>query len=119
MTASSSGLEILPNEILFVIFRYFNARDLFRAFYNLNIRFNQLIQSFNELQLVFQVQTSADKGNIFPFYVYTLIVNSGIDVNLNHFPNIRRLKIDSIPNNSLSQSNLPYLEHLTLSHAGM
>ncbi|CAF4194336.1 unnamed protein product, partial [Adineta steineri] len=30
-----SRLECLPNEILMYIFQYFDARDLFRAFYNL------------------------------------------------------------------------------------
>jgi hypothetical protein len=114
--SSSFRLEILPNEILFIIFQYFNARDLFEAFYNLNSRFNQLIQSFNELQLVFQLNTSDVQDNIFPSYVYTLTVKPSINVNFNQFPNIRRLKIDTMPK---SQPNLPYLEHLTLSHTGM
>jgi hypothetical protein len=122
MNKNSSLLELFPNEILLVIFQYFDAQDLFRAFYNLNIRLNQLIQSFNELRLVFQMKTSDLKDNIFSSYVYTLIVQLDMDFNLSYYPNIHRLKLDSISKNELSQLNsntLPHLEHLALYHTGI
>ncbi len=122
MNGKPGRLELFPNEILVVIFQSFDAQDLFRAFYNLNIRFNQLIQSFNELRLVFQMTTSDVKDAIFPFYVYTLVVQPGINVNLSYFPNIHRLTLDSIPKKELSQldsNTLPHLEHSTLHHAGI
>ncbi|CAF0913140.1 unnamed protein product [Adineta steineri] len=36
-------LELLPNELLLNLFEYFNSFYLFRAFYNLNSRFNTLL----------------------------------------------------------------------------
>jgi len=93
---NSSRLELLPNEILLLFFQYFNAQDLFQAFYNLNNRFNQLIQSFNELHLVFQMKKTDYNDNIFSSYVYTLVIDYNIDVNLRHFPNIHHLKLDNI-----------------------
>jgi hypothetical protein len=119
---NSSRLELLPNEILLLLFQCFNAQDLFQAFYNLNNRFNQLIQSFNELHLVFQMKKTDYNDNIFSSYVYTLVIDYNIDVNLRYFPNIHHLKLDNISKNILSQLNsstLPDLEHLTLYHAGM
>ncbi|CAF3143152.1 unnamed protein product [Rotaria sp. Silwood2] len=37
------SLELLANEILLNLFEYFNGVDLFRAFYDLNSRFNRLL----------------------------------------------------------------------------
>ncbi|CAF1298591.1 unnamed protein product [Rotaria sordida] len=37
------NLELLPNEMFLTLFEYFNGIDLFRAFYNLNYRFNNLL----------------------------------------------------------------------------
>ena len=116
MYENLTRLEFLPNEILLKLFQYFNARDLFGAFYNLNTRINELIQSFDDLHLVFQMKQSGDEDNLFPFYVHTLVIDSNIDVCLNYFPNTRRLKMESVPKNILSQLNsniLPHLEHLT------
>jgi len=119
---NSSRLELLPNEILLLIFQYFNAEDLFQVFYNLNYRFNQLIQSFHELHLVFHMKKSDYNDNIFSYYVYTLLIDQNIDVNLKNFPNIHHLKLNSISKNILSQLNsstLPHLEHLSLYHTGI
>ena len=116
MKKNFSPLEFLPNEILLKLFQYFNARDLFGAFYNLNIRINELIQSFGDLHLVFQMKQSGDEDNLFSFYVHTLVIESNIDVYLNYFPNTRRLKMESVSKNILFQLNsniLPHLEHLT------
>ncbi|CAF2551743.1 unnamed protein product [Rotaria sp. Silwood2] len=116
-----SQLELLPNEILIELFRYFNGQDLFQAFYNLNIRLNQLIQSFNNLKLVFYLKRSnknlINDNHIFPLCVYTLIVDSNVDVNLNQFPNVHRLKFEWFSAKELVQlctNVLPYLEELNL-----
>ena len=46
-----SRLESLPNEILINVFECYDARDLFRACFDLNTRLNQLIQSIDALWL--------------------------------------------------------------------
>jgi len=39
------SLELLPNEILFDVFNYFNGIELLRSFYGLNFRFNFLLHN--------------------------------------------------------------------------
>ncbi|UJR32274.1 hypothetical protein I4U23_019739 [Adineta vaga] len=115
-----SRLEDLPNEILTTMFKYLNARDLFRSFHNLNSRFNQLIQSFQYLQLNFHMEvptTLKTNEETFSHYVYTLIVDEWIDFNPKYFPNVRRLKLKSpIPKvlEQLKGNIMPYLEYLSV-----
>ncbi|CAF1179912.1 unnamed protein product [Rotaria sordida] len=106
-----SQFELLPNEILIELFQYFNAQDLFQAFINLNIRFNRLIQSFHNLKLVFYLKQSnknlITNNHIFSLYVYTLIVDSNVDINLNQFSNIHQ------------ELNLIYIETLSTNHKSL
>ncbi|CAF4393571.1 unnamed protein product, partial [Adineta steineri] len=116
MSHHKACFELLPNEILIEFFQYFDAQELFQAFYKLNIRFNTLIQSFHHLKLVFYLNkmiTNVINNND----IYTLRVDSGINVNLTQFSNIRHLKLEWPSNQELQQlcSNvLPYLEQLNL-----
>jgi len=90
---TKSQFEDLPNELLTDIFKNLDARNLFRAFGNLNSRINQLIQSFQYLKLFCHLnQSNLLKTNeeFFSYYVHTLIVNSWINFNLQHFPNVQR-----------------------------
>ncbi|CAF3166970.1 unnamed protein product, partial [Rotaria sp. Silwood2] len=93
MNCELSRLEQLPNELLIDLFQYFDARDLFQSFYNLNFRLNTLIKSFHHLHLIFHIEifldNQIDDNDYFPFYVYTLIVGRAININLNQFLNIR------------------------------
>jgi hypothetical protein len=114
-------LEFLPNEILLEVFKYLNAQELFRAFYNLNYRFNELVQSFDYLQLVFHLtkSNSQDVNNekIFSFHVHTLKVDYNLYVNFSRFPNVRRLKLLGESKDKcrkLDYNNLSHLEQLTI-----
>jgi hypothetical protein len=111
--------EYFPNEILIDIFQYFNTRDLFRAFYNLNIRLNKLIQSLNHLSFSISKHDQIDKNelNIFYPFLNTLFIDSKVHIDLNWFTNIRRLILMSSNiqlMNQLNPSILPSLEHLSL-----
>ncbi|CAF3138247.1 unnamed protein product [Rotaria sp. Silwood2] len=120
MNKHKSQLEDLPNELLSDIFKNLDARDLFRAFCNLNYRFNELIQSFQHLQLVFHMDLSnvlKTNDEIYSFYVYTLIVNPWINFNLQNFPNVRRLRLNNpLPKvlEQLQPNVMPYLEYLSI-----
>jgi hypothetical protein len=120
MTKYKSRFEDLPNELLTDIFKNLDARNLFRTFHNLNARLNQLIQSFQYLQLVFHInQSNLLKSNdeIFSYYVHTLIVDPWINVNLTQFPNVHRLQLDNpLPEilGQLKPEIMPYLEHLSV-----
>ncbi len=122
MTKYKSRFEDLPNELLIDIFKNLDARHLFRAFYNLNYRFNQLIQSSQYLQLFFHMNLSTilkSNDEIFSYYVHTLIVDPWINLNLEYFPNIHHLKLDSpLPKvlEQLKPDLMPYLEYLSVSY---
>ncbi|CAM4828221.1 unnamed protein product [Rotaria magnacalcarata] len=116
-----SPFDLLSNEFLIKLFQHFNAQHLFQSFYNLNIRLNRLLESFHNLKLVFYLTTSNNSlisnDQIFHVYVHTLIVDSNVDVDLNRFPNIRRLKFEWFSMTELvkiSTNVLPYLEELNL-----
>ena len=117
MSDNPSRLELLPNELLIDIFEYFHPQDLFRVFYNLNIRFNILLQSLHHLSLT--VSTNNCVEDEFIPYIRTLIVNRAIDIDLNRFNQIRSLILRYPTDKLLAQLNgniLPHLEHLCVNH---
>lgn len=122
MDEHKSQFEDLPNELLSEIFKNLDARSLFRAFHRLNTRLNQLIQSFQYLQLFFHINSSnvlKTNDEIFSYHVHTLIVNPWINFNLQHFPNVRRLRLDNpLPKvvEQLQPNTMPYLEYLSITY---
>lgn len=92
-----NNLECLPNEIFIEIFQYFNIKELFQAFNNLNYRFNRLIQSLNNLVFKFYDDTSREKHEFLP-YVDTLVIYSSYHVDFKLFENIHHLNLIQIPN---------------------
>ena len=76
MSKNLSQLETLPNEILIEIFEHLDARDLFRAFYNLNLRINKLLQCLNKLCLMLSIHDREEisANAIFLPYIQILIV---------------------------------------------
>jgi hypothetical protein len=112
------NLELLPNEILIKIFEYIDARELYRGFYNLNSRLNQLIRSSNRLSLTLS-QSDRNENidyEIISSQIYTLIVNQGAGVILAHFTNVRRLILFWLPDNVLDKLLVDILPHLKLLH---
>lgn len=121
----SNQFENLPNEILIDIFQYFDARELFQIFYNLNMRLNELIKSFHHLNLRFHVElysnNEINSTHLFPYYVHTLLVGRATNINLNQFSNIYSLKLECPLKRVLAQvnsNNLPNLKHLSVIHFG-
>lgn len=108
-----SQIEIFPNEIFIEIFRYFNAKNLFQYFYNLNSRFNILIQSLNNLYLS---TSSYYDIHITPF-IDILFIHYKAQINLNYFTKLRHLYISQLTEELLEQlarNHLPYLEYLSI-----
>lgn len=117
--------EKLPNEILIDIFQYLNSREVFRIFYNLNLRLNELIESFHHMNLLFHMESFSDNqinpDHLFPFYVHTLLVGRAVNIDLQQFSNISSLKLECPLKKVLAQLNsnvLPHLKHLTIVHFG-
>ena len=119
---TKARLEDLPNELLTDVFKNLNAHDLFRAFSQLNNRFDRLIRSFSYLQLMLHLETSnmiKTNDEIFPFYVHTLVVDPWINFNLHQYPNVRCLSLNSpLPQvlEQLKPEIMPHLERLSVSY---
>jgi hypothetical protein len=66
-------LESLPNELIYVIFKYLNANDILHALSNLNSRFTSLLVTYTEYKVDFR---SVNK-NVYDF-VCSLLVPSHV-----------------------------------------
>ena len=111
--------EDFPNEILWDIFEYLDARDLYRGFSHLNTRFTQLLQSLPELSLLLSICDREDipDNAIFLPFIQTLIIKYRTDVKFNHYNNIRRLMIFWFTYTrpyKLETIILPHLEYLSI-----
>jgi len=99
------------------LFKYFKTQDLFQTFYNLNLRFNYLIQSLNHL--IYSTNKNDDHYTLSYPYIRTLIINTPINDKLSCFLNVRRLILDYVTDDLISQLNtyiLPNLEYLSIDH---
>jgi hypothetical protein len=114
--------EHLPNELIIDLFKYFNAEELLHTFYNLNHRFNNLIKSINYLSLTISKENYDQIENfcIFSSYLYTLIIDGYIDLNLSVFNKIRRLIINATDKLLAQFDNCTFhnLEHLSTKFVG-
>lgn len=114
-------LESLPNEILLDLYEYFDIRELYQSFYNLNHRFNFLLQSLSHLSLYYQTPNdnySIDFNMIFSSRVYTINIYSQNNLELKQFYNLHRLIIWFPTDEQIIQINtesFPYLEYLSVS----
>jgi hypothetical protein len=85
-----STLEMLPNEILLDIFKYFTARELYRVFHNLNSRFKLIINGVPNLHLMI---TGNDQPIGLPFRrVIKLDLDRVQYIDLRRFSSIHSLK---------------------------
>ncbi|CAF1195456.1 unnamed protein product, partial [Didymodactylos carnosus] len=104
-----NGIECLPSELFYECFDYLDPPDIYRAFYNLNLRLNTIIDGaiFPHLNL-----TKLNKGNqiqnltksISAHHVLSLNIAAGnvvVLVNtcvLNKFSQLQALSISSVSN---------------------
>ncbi|CAF1690945.1 unnamed protein product, partial [Adineta ricciae] len=104
----SKQFEHLANEILITIFDYVSVQDLYRSFWGLNQRLNDLLQSLNKLSVKIEnndlslIETLADR-------IIRLEVDIPDGVNWSLFPNLRSLTLKRI---TFPQSNELALAHL-------
>jgi hypothetical protein len=111
MNDNLSTFESLSNELLIHLFQYFNTPDLFQSFYNLNLRFNTLIESLNHLHLTISSNDHSLHLNLLSPYIHSLITIGEVDINLQHFENLHHLILHSPSDKLLNQ-----FENITLSH---
>ena len=70
MSSLSQFEKLLPNEILLMMFEYLNVYDLLQSFYNLNQRFNNLIQS---MPLYHINLSNIERKGVFDYHQYSVI----------------------------------------------
>jgi hypothetical protein len=116
MTNKPFRFELLPNEILIILFEYFVGRDLFRSFFNLNIRLNNLLRSLNHLSHIIS-KNDEIKNEIFICYIRNLIIEDAMNIDLTRFRNIRCLILIDATYEQIKQLDndiFPCLKHLSI-----
>ncbi|CAF3463691.1 unnamed protein product [Rotaria sp. Silwood1] len=116
-----SSIEIFPNELLIEIFEYISSYDLYNTFFNLNSRFNSLIDSLSNLCFILEEDWD-HKERIIPHFashITSLIIKHDELIDFSYYSNIRSLKL-SMPTmnqcNAIQPYILPNLEHLYISN---
>ncbi|CAF4131072.1 unnamed protein product [Rotaria sp. Silwood2] len=117
MTNNPSKLEIFPNELLLEIFDYFELRDLYYSFSNLNIRFNKLLRSVKNFSIIFE-HNDPLMISLFARQIIRLVVVTWNDINLKRFQNLRSLTLYQATGAQMRQIRyefIPNLEYLSIS----
>ncbi|CAF3540596.1 unnamed protein product [Rotaria sp. Silwood1] len=117
-----SNMESLPNEILMDLYQYFDGQELYNTFYNLNSRFNSLVQSLSHLSLYYQSSFNniINYNIIFSSHIYTLNIYTKQNIKFNQFFNVHRFIIWFPTDEQIFQINsksFPYLEYLSISYS--
>ena len=114
-----SLFEHLPNELLLDVFEYLDTGDLYRAFWNLNSRFNDMLRSLKDLSLVIEKNDPLLLA-IFASRVVRLEVNTWHEIDLSQFSNLKWLKLCRTTRNQVTQIRpniVPKLVYLSVSLA--
>ena len=117
MTSNPSKLEMFPNELLLGIFGYFEFRDLYDSFSNLNFRFNQLLRSMKNFSIILEYNNPL-VVSLFSRRIIRLIVVEWTDIDLKRFPNLRSLTLIQATDAQMRQIQYevtPNLEYLSIS----
>ncbi len=111
----STRLEDFPNELLFSIFEYMDVVDLYYGFWELNQRFNQLLQSLKNLSSTIEKDESK-LISLFGHQIIRLVIDTSLDVDFSQFPYLHSLILNQMTRNHLQQIQsklMPYLTYLS------
>ncbi|CAF3411929.1 unnamed protein product [Rotaria socialis] len=116
-----STIESLPNEILMGLYEYFDGRELYNIFYNLNSRFNSLLRSVRHLSLYYQApfDNLIDCHTIYSSQIHALNIYSKQNLKLDQFFNVHRLTLWFPTDEQIFQidaKSFPRLEYLSVSY---
>lgn len=121
MKNSITCFESFPNELLLELFEYLTPNDLYQIFFNLNTRFNVLIDSLRNLRLILFEDWDRDEqsSSTVPFYasqISTLIVKHDEPIDFSLYPNVRSLKLSMPTREQCNAIQATHLEHLYISN---
>lgn len=110
-------LETLPDELILDVFQYFDIRDLYQSFYDLNHRLNVLVQSKNKISLTLCSPDEMEDPflDLFASQVIKLVVDHSSYIDFQLFSALRVLVLNSPSEDQLDHIYLckfPHLIHL-------
>jgi hypothetical protein len=111
--------EHLPNELLLDVFEYLDIGDLYRSFWGLNNRFDDILRSLKNLSLVIEKNDPLLIA-IFASRIVRLQVNTWHEIDLSRFSNLKWLKLCRTTRNQVTKIRpdvVPKLVYLSLSLA--
>ncbi|CAF4165867.1 unnamed protein product [Rotaria sp. Silwood2] len=114
---SCTILEQLPNQLFFYLFTFIDIQHLYTAFWGLNSRLNNMIQSCKNLCLTFDEKTDPLLMKSYSSYVNQLIIQTSIHCDFSQFPNLHTLILCDSNKKHLLQIKseiIPNLTHLSL-----
>lgn len=88
-----STLEILPDELFFELFEYIPINDLYRTFFGLNQRINNILKNLSNLFAEWTTNSDDRIIDIFSSCISRLVIWRGGYLNLNRFTKLRSLKL--------------------------
>ncbi len=106
-------LEQLPNELFFSIFNFLEASNLYDAFWGLNSRFNNLVQSCENLSVTLHENTDSSTMKLYASEVVGLTVDTSNGCDFSQFPNLRDLTLYNRNVKHLTQIKPKIIPNLT------
>jgi hypothetical protein len=92
-------LEDLPNELFYQLFDIMSIKEVHNAFYELNSRINNLLETWKNLSLIFDENNDPSLISLYEGQINTLTIDTSNECNLSQFTNLRRLILrDRNPN---------------------
>lgn len=112
-----SHFEDLCNELLLSVFEYINPRYLYETFGEINSRFNDLLASVTQLQLIVDGEENEKIITWLAPHIGLLQVNTWDEIDLNGFYNLYSLKLtrpSTIQLKQIRADTMPKLSYLSL-----
>jgi hypothetical protein len=111
--------EHLPNEILLDVFEFIDTGDLYRGFWSLNTRFDDILLSLKNLSLIME-KNDRSLVAVFASRIARLEVNTWHEIDLSRFSSLQSLTIRRTTRIQVQQIRpniIPNLVYLSLSLA--
>ncbi|CAF4843076.1 unnamed protein product [Rotaria sp. Silwood1] len=105
--------EKFPNELFYYLFTFIDIQHLYKAFWGLNSRLNNIFQSCQNLSLTFDNKIDLESMKLYAPYVNRLIIQTSIFCDFNQFPNLHTLVLCNTDLNHMTQIQSEIIPNLT------
>ncbi|CAF4419276.1 unnamed protein product, partial [Rotaria sp. Silwood2] len=111
-----STLEDLPNELFYYLFTFIGIQHLYKTFWGLNSRLNNIFQSCYNLSLILDEKVDLLLIKLYAPYVIRLITKTSIDCDFSQFSNLHTVVLCNTNPSLMAQIQskmIPNLTHLS------